>query len=93
MDQLHTPTTELPNMLGQPPNATAPAEYAPDPAGPLSRRMLFTVGVRPFVLYISQYELFAARFAVIGSVFHAFAVKVPAEDEAISDPGRPLLSL
>jgi hypothetical protein len=84
---------DVPKVLGQLPNATAPAEYAPDPAGPLSRRMLFTDGVRPFVLYISQYDVFAARLVLIGSVFQAFAVNVPVEDEAMSDPGRPLLSL
>jgi len=92
MDQLHTPTTEVPKLLGHVPKATVLAEYAPVPDVALSRRMLFTAAVRPLVLYMSQYDVFAARFTLIGSVFHEFAVSVPVADEATSVPGRPLLS-
>ena len=47
----------------------------------------------PLVLYMNQYEVLAAKRAVIGSEFQAYGASVPTVVEATSDPGEPPTSL
>jgi hypothetical protein len=49
--------------------------------------MLLTLDVRPLVLNISQYDVFGASVALIGSVFHALADSVPVVEVATRAPG------
>src|SRR6266545_1049007 len=55
--------------------------------------MSFTFGLRPFVLYMSQYAALAVSVAVIGSVFQALAVSEPFAVCATREPGTPLASV
>lgn len=58
-------------------------------AEPLLNRKLLWLAEVPLVVYPSQYVVFGAIVAVIGSVFHASPTSVPTADWAMSAPGAP----